>query len=89
MALLKQRGAFSGASRSTILLISLEMTNVLVSKPLKWGRRNVLKYKEIAPAWHLRHRTDVEHHRGQATTLLMQFGIDPGMTDLPAMPDDA
>jgi len=40
------------------------------------------------PAWLLvshffNHQT---HHRGQATTLLMQFGIDPGATDLPAMP---
>jgi uncharacterized damage-inducible protein DinB len=40
------------------------------------------------PAWLLvshffNHQT---HHRGQATTLLMQFGIDPGATDLPVMP---
>ncbi len=27
------------------------------------------------------------HHRGQATTLLSQFGIDPGVTDLPVLPD--
>jgi uncharacterized damage-inducible protein DinB len=26
------------------------------------------------------------HHRGQATTLLMQLGIDPGATDLPWIP---
>lgn len=26
------------------------------------------------------------HHRGQVTTLLMQMGIDPGVTDLPWMP---
>lgn len=26
------------------------------------------------------------HHRGQATTLLMQLGIDPGVTDLIALP---
>lgn len=42
----------------------------------------------VKPAWllvaHLfNHQT---HHRGQATTLLMQFGIDPGATDLPAAP---
>ncbi|HVP28100.1 MAG TPA: DinB family protein [Myxococcota bacterium] len=40
------------------------------------------------PAWvfvtHLfNHQT---HHRGQATTLLMQAGIDPGVTDLPKLP---
>lgn len=28
------------------------------------------------------------HHRGQVTTLLMQQGIDPGVTDLIWMPDD-
>jgi len=44
-----------------------------------------------SPSWRFvahffNHQT---HHRGQATTLLMQFGIDPGVTDLPAMPDDA
>ena len=27
------------------------------------------------------------HHRGQASTLLMQLGIDPGVTDLPALPE--
>jgi uncharacterized damage-inducible protein DinB len=26
------------------------------------------------------------HHRGQATTLLMQLGLDPGVTDLAVMP---
>lgn len=40
------------------------------------------------PAWLLvahffNHQT---HHRGQATTLLMQAGIDPGPTDLPVLP---
>jgi len=28
------------------------------------------------------------HHRGQVTTLMKQCGIDPGPTDLPAMPTD-
>jgi uncharacterized damage-inducible protein DinB len=28
------------------------------------------------------------HHRGQVTTLLMQCGIDPGVTDLPYLPAD-
>lgn len=26
------------------------------------------------------------HHRGQVTTLLMQCGVDPGVTDLPMLP---
>lgn len=28
------------------------------------------------------------HHRGQVTTLLMQCGVDPGVTDLPWLPTD-
>ena len=28
------------------------------------------------------------HHRGQVTTLLMQAGVDPGLTDLIAMPEE-
>jgi uncharacterized damage-inducible protein DinB len=41
------------------------------------------------PAWLLvthmfNHQT---HHRGQVTTLLSQYGIDPGDTDLMLMPD--
>jgi uncharacterized damage-inducible protein DinB len=40
------------------------------------------------PAWVLvvhmfNHQT---HHRGQLTTLLMQAGLDPGVTDLPWLP---
>ncbi|MDE0853385.1 MAG: DinB family protein [Nevskia sp.] len=40
------------------------------------------------PAWVLvthmfNHQT---HHRGQITTMLKQFGLDPGVTDLAAMP---
>ena len=40
------------------------------------------------PAWKamthfFNHQT---HHRGQVTTLLMQSGVDPGVTDLIAMP---
>ena len=26
------------------------------------------------------------HHRGQLTTLMNQFGVDPGPTDFPAVP---
>lgn len=41
------------------------------------------------PGWQLaahlfNHQT---HHRGQATTLLMQFGLDPGPTDLLVSPE--
>ena len=47
-----------------------------------------LTRKRQMPAWiaatHLfNHAT---HHRGQLTTLLKQAGIDPGVTDMPALP---
>src|SRR5690606_41600094 len=52
--------------------------------PLEFVRRGEL---QSSPLWwsviHLfNHQT---HHRGQVTTLLMQQGIDPGVTDLIAM----
>ncbi|MDP2284186.1 MAG: DinB family protein [Pseudohongiella sp.] len=44
--------------------------------------------EKVLPMWlavthFFNHQT---HHRGQITTLLMQLGIDPGVTDLPFMP---
>jgi uncharacterized damage-inducible protein DinB len=48
----------------------------------------VYQRDRTTPGWvaiaHLfNHQT---HHRGQVTTLLMQLGVDPGITDLPWMP---
>jgi uncharacterized damage-inducible protein DinB len=40
---------------------------------------------EISLMQFFNHQT---HHRGQITTLLMQCGVDPGITDLPRMPSD-
>ncbi|HLT63919.1 MAG TPA: DinB family protein [Pseudohongiella sp.] len=44
--------------------------------------------ERVMPMWlvithFFNHQT---HHRGQITTLFMQMGIDPGVTDLPYMP---
>ena len=52
---------------------------------------NVDRRTRTMPAWvlvaHLfNHQT---HHRGQLTTLLSQLGIDPGVTDLPFLPEFA
>lgn len=52
---------------------------------------NVDRRVRTMPAWvlvaHLfNHQT---HHRGQLTTLLSQLGIDPGVTDLPFLPEFA
>ncbi len=52
-------------------------------------RSNVDGKTRTMPAWTLvthlfNHQT---HHRGQLTTLIMQSGIDPGVTDLPFLPE--
>ena len=44
----------------------------------------VCKPVRLALTHFFNHQT---HHRGQVTTLLMQAGVDPGVTDLIALPD--
>ncbi|MGH7851383.1 MAG: DinB family protein, partial [Thermodesulfobacteriota bacterium] len=39
--------------------------------------------RRILAAHMFNHQT---HHRGQLTTLVMQLGIDPGITDIPWLP---
>lgn len=46
------------------------------------GKSRTLPYWVLATHM-INHGT---HHRGQATTLLKQLGVDPGVTDLPFMP---
>jgi uncharacterized damage-inducible protein DinB len=63
-----------------------EVTAEWLAKPLTWVTR-FNPHRWTLPAWvavtHMfNHAT---HHRGQATTLMMQLGVDPGVTDLPAM----
>jgi uncharacterized damage-inducible protein DinB len=60
------------------------LTAEKLAAPLRFVRRGVTN--EL-PLWHavahlFNHQT---HHRGQVTTLLMQAGHDPGVTDLVAM----
>ncbi len=54
-----------------------------LSQPLTWlsglYQRTLTEPGWLAVTHFFNHQT---HHRGQATTLLMQFGIDPGPTDL-------
>ena len=55
-----------------------------LAAPLRFMRRGA---EQSLPLWHalahlFNHQT---HHRGQVTTLLVQAGRDPGVTDLVAM----
>jgi uncharacterized damage-inducible protein DinB len=63
------------------------VSDEFLSAPLTWTSRITGKSQTraagVAVTHFFNHQT---HHRGQATTLLSQFGIDPGVTDLWAMP---
>ena len=54
---------------------------------LKWysviAQREMARPRGLCVMQMFNHQT---HHRGQATTLLRQAGIDPGVTDLPWVP---
>lgn len=71
-----------------------EMLDWSQSLTAEWLAADFRYYSKAYEAWYTKpawllvthlfnHQT---HHRGQATTLLMQFGIDPGATDLPVLP---
>lgn len=58
-----------------------------LNEPTTWTSK-LYGFTQTQPRWVLvtqmfNHQT---HHRGQATTLLKQIGIDPGITDLPLLP---
>lgn len=65
-----------------------DVSEAFLSAPLSWTSRITGKSQTraagVAVTHFFNHQT---HHRGQATTLLSQFGIDPGVTDLWAMPN--
>lgn len=64
-----------------------DVSDEFLATPLTWTSRITGKSQTraagVAVTHFFNHQT---HHRGQATTLLSQFGIDPGVTDLWAMP---
>jgi len=58
------------------------LTEAMLAAPLRYRSMNGTPFEH--PTWWavshlLNHQT---HHRGQVTTLLMQLGVDPGVTDL-------
>lgn len=63
------------------------VTDAWLAAPFTYGSK-VVGRRRTMPGWVLvthvlNHGT---HHRGQATTLMTQLGIDPGVTDLLVMP---
>lgn len=78
------------AMDARILDWSAALTTEWLAAPFTYVS-NVDRRSRSMPAWvavtHLfNHQT---HHRGQLTTLLSQLGIDPGVTDIPFMPEFA
>lgn len=64
-----------------------DVSDAFLTTPLTWTSRITGKSQTRAAGVALTHFFNHQtHHRGQATTLLSQFGIDPGVTDLWAMP---
>ena len=60
------------------------LTQAKLDGPLRYERKG--KVQEEPLRWAVMHLFNHQtHHRGQATTLLMQAGRDPGVTDLIAM----
>jgi uncharacterized damage-inducible protein DinB len=64
------------------------LTPEWLAAPLRFTS-NVDRKTRVMPAWTLvahlfNHQT---HHRGQLTTLIKQLGRDPGITDIPWLPE--
>ena len=71
-----------------IIAFADTLTVSWLAEPMIW-KRSTDNVTRSRPRWLLvthmfNHQT---HHRGQLSTLLMQSGIDIGVTDLPFMPD--
>jgi Uncharacterized protein conserved in bacteria len=63
------------------------VTEEFLSAPLTWTSRITNQSQTRAAGLAVTHFFNPQtHHRGQATTLLSQYGINPGVTDLWAMP---
>jgi uncharacterized damage-inducible protein DinB len=75
------------AKDQEILAWAAQVTDEWLAAPRTW-KSAVYETTFRHPTWALvaqmfNHQT---HHRGQATTLLFQLGVDPGVTDLPLLP---
>jgi uncharacterized damage-inducible protein DinB len=80
--------AARGAMDARILDWSATLSPQWLAAPFTFTS-NVDRKVRTLPAWVLvaqlfNHQT---HHRGQLTTLISQCGIDPGVTDIPFLPE--
>ncbi len=84
---LKKQRAFTDdrMDRFAITLTQERIASQLTFRRLSGNKDEVTMPLEICLMQYFNHGT---HHRGQVTTLLMQCGVDPGVTDLPFLPKD-
>lgn len=66
-------------------LTNERLADTLTYRRMSGNQAEMTKPLDAALVHFFNHQT---HHRGQVTTLLMQCGIDPGVTDLLALPAD-
>jgi len=78
-----ERGKTDADIEAYMAALTPEILAIPVAYRTMLAPRNVAYGRDIALIHLFNHQT---HHRGQATTLLMQLGIDPGATDLIVMP---
>ncbi len=79
----RERGKTDDAIDAMAAALTLDrIAETLTYRRMRDAREVTMPFA-LALAHFFNHQT---HHRGQATTLLMQLGIDPGMTDLIALP---
>jgi uncharacterized damage-inducible protein DinB len=69
-----------------ILSWSLTVTADWLAKPYTWTTVTGVTFTHPGFALVSQFFNHQTHHRGQITTLLMQLGIDPGVTDIPLLP---
>ncbi len=82
----KQRGfADNRCDRFVAALTPKQLAGNITFRRLSGNQEELTKPLDFCLMHYFNHGT---HHRGQVTTLLMQCGIDPGVTDLMMMPKD-
>ncbi|TAG77798.1 MAG: DUF664 domain-containing protein [Burkholderiales bacterium] len=82
----KQRGFTDDrADRYIATLTQARIDSALTFRRVGGNKDEVSMPMHICLMHYFSHGT---HHRGQVTTLLMQCGVDPGVTDLPWLPKD-
>lgn len=73
------------ADRMVTALTPARISSTITFRRLSGNKDEVEIAMDLCLMQFFNHQT---HHRGQVTALLMQCGINPGVTDLPWMPKD-